>query len=299
MKKGCFAACWLVGLIGCDKPEKNEEPRTRANLPERGQVQGRNQVFEAALQAALALESPDARDQALSAFVLESHEAAPGLAAEALSHLPEGSEVRTETLKSLAGLMAEKGVDRALQWAESLPTVRDVALARQAVGLALAEVDPSVGAQVVLEHHDRSRALDETELRALQLWADSSAPDAAAWARQLPHKEARHAALQSVCGQWVRTDATGIGAWLDGISNKESKTEALDALADALAEAPDAIRDVFFTQAEPEIREEMEARLGVTIETPVEEPAEEPVEEPVDERIDESLDPDAAGVDGL
>jgi hypothetical protein len=294
MKKGCFAMCWMVGLIGCDKPERNEEPRTRANLPERGQVQGRNQVFEAALQAALAQESPNARDQALSAFVLESHEAAPGLAAEALSHLPEGSAMRAKTLESLAELMAQKGVDRALQWAESLPTVQDVALARQAVGLALAEIDPSVGAQVVLEHHDRRRALDETELHVLQLWAGSSAPDAAAWAQQLAQRDARHAALQSVCGPWIQTDAVGVFAWLDGISNTKSKTEALDAVADALAEAPDAIRDAFLTQAGAGIREELEERLGVTIETPADESDDKPVNEP----IDESLDQNAAGADG-
>ncbi len=292
--------CLLVGLVGCDRPEKTAgdrleregAARTRANLPERGQVQGRNEVFEAALQAALALQSPEARDQALAAFVLEAHEAAPGLAAEALSHLPEGSEVRAATLQSLAEMMARKGVDRALQWVESLPTAQEIAWARQLVGLALAQTDAALGAQVVLQHHDRRGALDEVEQSVLQLWAGSNAPEALAWVRQLPQGDGRQEALLSVCEPWVKEDAAAAFAWI-GAADKETKTEMITAMAVVLAGFADPARNGFLDQAEPAIREEIKLRLGEVIGTPIETPD----EEPEDQGADQSANPHEPAVD--
>lgn len=304
MKNGwlaVFLVSCVVGLLGCDKRsgsasgpvEEGSGQRTRAKLPERGQAQGRNQVFEAALQAALALESPEARDQALSAFVLEAHEAVPGLAAEAFSQLPEGGEARAATIEALAAVMSQKGMNRALQWAESLPTVQEIALARQAVGLALAETDPAVGAQVILAHYDRRSLPNEVELHALQLWVGGNAAEAIAWAEQLPHGEARHVAMQAVCEAWVKVDADAAFAWIVG-ADLSVRTEAIAAMADALAGIPDLVRNGLLDQAEPAIRDEIELRLDDVTGMPIETPG----DEPVDEETQGRAAPDALDTDG-
>lgn len=108
-----FHAClWLTALlISCDKPQdsgksaaanKSNPSVTHANRPPRANSPNTRQKLREALEAAIRIEAPEARDQALAEVARNALKFAPEISAEAIQQLSADSPEKVRLLRYCA-----------------------------------------------------------------------------------------------------------------------------------------------------------------------------------------------------
>ena len=261
----------LIGLlVSCDKPGDTGKAEsagafnpgiTRAKRPPREEVPNRYQEFRDSLNAALALESPVARDQALAAVVRNTHVLAPEIAAEAFAQLAVDSEKRMKTIRYLAGQLAGKNPDEALVWADSLGSAQEILIAKEEIAVVLVRSDPERATKILLESGSANREFDATAKQVIRIWVATAPKDAVAWGLSLPPGETRRAGFQAVVSQWLDADSRAAFAWIASLGNQAVKEESMHAMAQALAAQPAPIRELYLLNGDPATMSELKQQV--------------------------------------
>lgn len=281
----CFPVIFL--FAACDKPDDNKRSADESKpgvarssrTAREAAATSHNKDLRDALAAALELESPEARNQALGDVVRNALERAPELADEAFGHLPADSEERTKTIRFIAAKLVEKNTDEALAWADALASDQEIMIAKGEIALILGASEPERAAKVLLESGNANRALDETAVQVLQNWAGNAPTDAAAWVMKLPPGESRKAGMQTVVSLWVQTDSKAAFSWVEGLGNQAARKEATRAIAEALVGIPEPIRMSFLEEADPAFRSVIEEQVNQIIKESESEMEDEPPED--------------------
>jgi hypothetical protein len=258
-------------FVCCDKPGGKDayqgDDAPAARVARRGhapreQSPGTPDARRMILQAAVAIESPAAREKALADVAWNALEIDPELACEAFQQLPAGSAEKLRLIQHYAMRLAEQDLDEALAWAASLGTEQEISAAHGQIALVIAEADPQRAANLLSESGIVGREFDVAVVQVLQRWAAQSAPDAAAWAVSFPPGAAREAGIKLIVARWVETDAQATLSWMAALHDAVVRKEAFLAMEEALLQQPRDIRDAWLQQADAGIRSELEQQHG-------------------------------------
>ncbi|MCX6867682.1 MAG: hypothetical protein NTV46_15975 [Verrucomicrobia bacterium] len=258
-----LASCDKKGDTGKSESAGASNPAiTRAKRPPREEVPNRYQELRDSLKAALALESPAARDQALAAVVRNTHILAPEIAAEAFAHLAVDSATRMKTIRYLAAQLAGKNPDEALVWADSLGSAQEILTAKEEIAVVLVRSDPARATKILLESGSASREFDATAKQVIRIWVATAPKDAVAWGLSLPPGETRRAGFQAVVSQWLHADMRAAFAWLASLDNQAVKDESMHAMAQTLVEQPEPIRELYLANGDPATMSELKQQVN-------------------------------------
>jgi hypothetical protein len=265
----CFTVTAL--LVSCDETKRSASPgdasesgpRAPHAKREGSTATARKAKHRKALEAALKIESPDDRDQALAAVVRDALEVAPDISAEAFKHLSPASAGKQALLQSCAKQLIGKSPEAALAWADSLGEARDVLSAKAQAIRLLGESDPAravkllSGAGFEIGKPPGSFIATTTVRR----WAAKSPADAAAWAIGLPPDGSRKVAIRAAVSEWIKNDSPATLAWMAGIDDDALRQEASHAVAENLVRTPPSMREAMLESAAPALRGELERQV--------------------------------------
>jgi hypothetical protein len=259
-----------VLLTACDDRQqtkaaenpKNTTPGTRITKSIRAEENRNSEApstMRGSLEAAKRVTSPEDRRKAIVAAVLESADLEPDVALEALQELELGTPERARLVKHIGLRRAEQDMEAAIQWAASLKTPSEAAMAYGEISVVLAETDPARAASLISATGQPGKESEIAVVQIVQRWAQKSPTAAAAWAAQFPAGEVRSAALDAAVFQWSRRDPAAAVGWIQGIQDPTLRQEAQHAMATAIVNQPPSVSEQWENLAGPEIQQQVNA----------------------------------------
>jgi len=255
-------------LVSCDKSQDSgnsaDANDSKAKVARAGRGPRENTPHSRkeqrnALDAAMKIEAPEARDQALAEVARNALKFAPEISAEAINRLSADSPVKLPLLWECVKFLVEQNPDEALAWAASLGSEKDKAAAQAKIALLLLSSDP----QRALGLISRSDlATDAGAVQVLRSWTASAPADAAAWVLKFPPGESRNAAFKTVVSQWVSANSKDAFSWVASLTNNSVRKEATRVMAESLAGIPKPIREIQFGLDDSDIRKEVEQQIA-------------------------------------
>ena len=270
----CACCGWFaLLLVACDKQQGAGASTAAQGPPESARKQvrvdrpspSREDVGEApvdphaALAAARRMEDAAERNRALAAVAWNAIELDPELASEAFDDLTTDSPDRMRIIQHSAMRRAEQDPVAALEWAESLVTGKEIAAAKCQVALVLAESQPERAANLLSEAGIEGRELEVAAVQVVQRWAASSPSGAAAWVVTFSPGRARDAGIRTVVASWMKQAPPEAFVWMSSLNDSAVRRETALAMAEALLQQPDAIRERWLAHADAKIRDEIAA----------------------------------------
>ncbi|MEO7099523.1 MAG: hypothetical protein ABI162_09200 [Luteolibacter sp.] len=271
---------WLSLLLAsCDKRPENQgaekhgtitEPppavtkshRAELNQSKPTEASGANRD---ALDEAKKISSPKERDKAVAAIVWENLELNPKLALEALQELAPGCGERVRLIQHFAMRLAERDIEEAIKWADTLENPEEISLAYGRISLVLSDSDPARAANLISESGMAGREFDVAVVQVIQRWAASSPPAAAAWVVLFDPSTARSAGINTVVSLWAKSDTQAALTWIGTLQNEGVREEARQAMAEAILQQPPKTQNEWLQLSDPAIRsdfEKLKARSG-------------------------------------
>jgi hypothetical protein len=253
----------LVAISGCERParktaggEDGKSPPAATRARRDGAEDAPDPRLGIRTAFADAREIPDAgeRHKALAALVWEAHEIDPALANEAFSQLETDSPEKILLLQHFAMRLTDEDPQRALEWAASLGSEREIEAARARIAMVVADADPRRAAEMLAESVIESRELDVAIVQVLQHWTARNATEAAEWVAVFPSGELREAAVKTVLSQWVGESPDAAFAWMDSLTGDAMRRDAAHALQDAYLEQAPLARGKWLESAPPGLR---------------------------------------------
>ena len=264
-----FLSClsFATLFVSCDKQQGAGDPAsadasktrgTRADQAPRKNTPSSQQELRDALKLALAIDAPDARDQALAALARRALQLAPELALEAIKQLSPDSKEKPALFHDCARILVAHNLDTALAWAASLGSPNDTAAAKDAIALILVASDIEAAVKLISLADLANSKPNADAVQVIQQWAAKAPEDAAAWALALPPGEPRNAAFKVVASRWLVSDSQAALSWMANQQNPTMRKAATRAMAEALSSQLPPFRELLLGSVDPEIRSKIE-----------------------------------------
>ena len=258
-------------LVACDKQrggdaansnDPNKPGATRATRAARQDLPGRQKELRDALAEAKKIKIPEDRDKALVECAKEALEINPNAVAEIIRLLSADHPERVLLLKAMIARLMVEDPSAATQWAATLESEKERALAGGEIALHTAATDPARAAELLAASGISGREFDEVAVQVLQNWATETPADAAAWVLRFPQGASRETAVKTVVSRWVQGDAEAAFSWIGTLKSPAVRKETTRSLAFALIDNPDPVRDAMLEHADPAMRSDLEQQIG-------------------------------------
>ena len=211
-----------------------------------------------ALDKAKRISSPEERDKAVAQIVWGNLELDPKLALEALHELAPGCAERVRLIQHFAMRLAERDIEEAIKWADTLENPEEISLAYGRISLVLAESDPARAANLISESGMAGREFDVAVVQVIQRWAASSPSAAAAWVVLFDPSTARRAGINTVIPLWAKSDIQAALTWIGTLQNEGVREEARQAMAETILQQPPKTQNEWLQFSDPAIRSDFE-----------------------------------------
>lgn len=262
-------AAMAVGFTSCDQAEKqgktleSAQTSTKAKSGDRKDSPSMRTRFESGLKAAEEMNDPAERNRALTALATDAMKDRPDLAQIAILKLPADSPELPGLLSNyLAGLL-ESGTSDALAWVDSLEDEGMAGMARE----LLAGLIPDAQVATTVP-----RALDAGKIagtgfkpgdeQMLQRWAAVDPQAAAAWLANMPAGQSRDEGFRNLSRSLVQGgDETAVN-WLKSLPSEGLRANAREAMAAAIMETPEPIREAMLGAPDSELRQQLGGALA-------------------------------------
>jgi hypothetical protein len=293
-------AAIAVGFTSCDQDGEQEktldsaQTSTKAKRGDRPESVPRRTRFESELKMVEEMDDPAERNGALAVLATDAMKDRPDLARIAILKLPPDSPELPGLLSAYLSGLLESGTTDALAWADSLEDVGMAGMAREL--LADLVPDDQLGTTV-------PRALDAGRIAGtgfkpgdelmLQRWALVDPRAAAAWLANMPAGQSRDEGFRNLSRSLVQGGDETAANWLNSLPSEGLRANAREAMAAAIMEVPEPIREGLLGAPDSELRLHLGGALAQLQPPPEPEPAEEQgMEEPADPAIDENVTPE-------
>jgi hypothetical protein len=261
-----FVWLWLA-LASCDK---REEPKaatstdpgtaktTRSTRPSRAELTELRDRLHVELGKADAIRPAEEREKSIAQVAWNALETDPELALEAFQHLTADSPEKIRLIQHLAMRLAEKNLDEALAWADSLGSEKEISAAKARIALVLSATDAPRAAVLLSDSGLAGRDFDVAVVQVLQRWSADTPRDAAEWVVLFPPGNSRVAGIKTVVSQWTKSDAGAVLSWMATTRDLTVRSEIALAMQLALLRQPQAVREEWLSHADPAILQEIE-----------------------------------------
>jgi hypothetical protein len=268
-----MSCVWV--LAGCDKPAPPEPSADNLPVPAARPARIHPEPEEtraSPLAAALAIQSPEEREEAIAEIAWNALESDPEVAREAFEKLSQDSEPRLKLLRHFAMNLAAGNPEEAFEWVSGLESDLEKSAAIERIAWVISEEDPARAAQLLSEFGIEGRGFDVAVVRVLQRWASQNPSDAAAWVALFPAGEVRETGIRTVISEWTESDPKTAISWMAGLTEREIRDEGALAIAIVLAGQDPEVRSEWLGYADPVTRGEIEAMKAKALEETGEEP---------------------------
>jgi hypothetical protein len=260
--------CLGLILISCDKPTEKLSTSAKESLPPRitksisstreDDLPTSPAQLRDTLKKAEEITSTKERDQALCEAVRECLETDPQLAQESLQKLTIGCVERNQLIQEIASHQADQGVNRAIEWIETLSDDHEKSLAYDSIALIVAENEPEKAAQMLSDSGVAGHDFDVAVVQVVQRWASSSPQNAAKWVMLFDNDEVRKAGLRAIASTWSRNNPQEAMTWLADIANPAIHQEASAGMVEAIMNLPESRQEDVLKLTTPDIRDRFE-----------------------------------------
>jgi len=278
-----------VLLVSCDKRQdsgdaasSNDSKRSATHgvrPPHERTVRSPKELRES-LGSAQKIESAEERDQALAEIALDAFESEPEIAAAAFKQMTTDSEARMPLIQQYAMLYVAQDPQKALTWADSLGSEKEIDAAKELIVHSLHEADLAGAAKHLAKAGLANAGPESPIMYVLERWTADAPADAAAWVVTFPASESRSVVVGNVASQWVVADPQAALSWLAELANPAVRNDASHAMAEALAKQPPAERETMLESADPAVRTELEEQVAQITHEPVVKTEPPPATEP-------------------
>ncbi|MCP5543558.1 MAG: hypothetical protein H7A49_06585 [Akkermansiaceae bacterium] len=214
-------------------------------------------------KAAQALTAKDERVAALIKVFQEAMEPAPDIAEAVLREIPVDAEQRFSLVQQwVRHLVAEDRIKEAREWAESIYSEDQRRMIRSEIAALLMDAKPEEAIQMLSVEELEAGGADSASGTVLQMWTSKEPRKAVTWASRLPDGQARQAGFQSVFSAWAGTNGQEALSWIGTQTNPHVRQDALDGAARAFQHHPEPIFDSIFSEADPELKQQLQQRIS-------------------------------------
>lgn len=253
-----------LSLVSCDKPNPsnhNESGSDKSPVESKYAIRSKPADSVADLRkqldAAQKRKSLTERQKALAEVAWDTIELEPEIAREAFEKLSAESPERLLLIQHYALRLAEADPKEAEEWAESLQTERETAVAIGQIAIQIAEDDPHSAANLIADSNLTGSELDTAVVQVIQRWAGKSEPDAASWVILFSPGAAREAGIKVIAERWLPRDSAAALDWVHSIHDPVLRKEATSVMRSIISQQSPEIREAWLKHANEEIRTEI------------------------------------------
>jgi hypothetical protein len=253
-----------LSLVSCDKPNSsnsNESGSDKSPVGSKYEIRRKpaDSVAElrTQLDAAQKRKSLSERQKALAEVAWNAIEIEPWIAREAFEKLFTESPERLRLIQHYAMRLAEADPVKAQEWAKTMETERETAVALGQIAIQIAEDDPHSAAKLIADSNLTANELDTVVVQVIQRWVGKSESDAASWVVLFSPGAARGAGIKVIVERWLPRDSVAAFDWLNSIQDPALRKEATAAMRNVISHQSPEIREAWLSNVRDEIRIEI------------------------------------------
>ncbi len=266
MIRSLISILFGLSLLSCDKPNSADaendqkisaDSASNRKYALRKQARDPSEELRSQREAAGKIKSLTEREKALAEVVWNAIEIDPDIAHEAFQQLSSDSPEKIRLIRHYAMRFAEQDPLKAEEWAKTLETEQETAVAVGQIAIHIAEADPERAANLISDSNLTERELDMAVVQVIQRWVVKSESDAAAWVVQFSPGAAREAGIQVVAARWLPRDPKAAFEWLESIKDNELRKETLSAMRNIMLQQSEKVSQTWLSHASAELQSEL------------------------------------------